>query len=257
MDLGMCKTGSVMVPCPDFERTLAIWKARPELDLGIHLTLNSEWGTRYGWGPILPKRQVPSLVNPNGIMWPTEGELREHMVIPEALQEMEAQILRVLEAGVQPTHMDDHMGSYWQHPDLEDGALQLARKYNLPMNPIHIDEMRQQDYVVADAVWMFTSNLLPEVVDPSIRKRVYSDWMRKLKSGVHLLLTHIARVTDDYRNKIQAAYFRQGDYAYWTSAEAAALAKELGITFIGYRELQELQAKNWGPEKPLEAGPGR
>lgn len=245
MDVGMCKTGGVMVPCPDSGRTLGIWQERPELDLGIHLTLNSEWGTRYGWAPVLPRSAASSLYNPDGIMWGTEQELREHMIVEEALQEMEAQIRCVLDAGLRPTHMDDHMGCYWQHPDLVRGAMALAKKHNLPMNPIHIEEMRQQGYVCADAVWQFTTNLLPEVRDPSIRKRVYDDWMRGLKPGVHLLLTHIARVSDDYRQKIQAAYIREGDYRYWTSPEAVALASELGITFIGYRELQELQARNW------------
>ena len=110
MEMGMCKTGSVMVPCSDWDRTLAIWQDRPELDLGIHLTLNSDWGAQYGWGAVLPQSQVPSLYSPDGIMWQTEQELREHMVVAEALQEMEAQILRVLEAGVKPTHLDDHMG---------------------------------------------------------------------------------------------------------------------------------------------------
>jgi hypothetical protein len=125
MGVGMCKTGSVMVPCPDFDRTLAIWKERPDLDLGIHLTLNSEWGAHYGWRPVLPRSQVPSLYSPEGIMWPTEGELREHVVVAEALHEMEAQILRVLEAGAEPTHVDDHMGCYWQHPDLKRGAMKV------------------------------------------------------------------------------------------------------------------------------------
>lgn len=245
MDVGMCKTGSVMVPCPDFERTLAIWGEHPELDLGIHLTLNSEWGTRYGWSPVLPESQVPSLYSPDGIMWQTEQQLQDHMVVSEALQEMEAQILRVLEAGLHPTHLDDHMGCYWQHPDLKDGAMQLARAYNLPMNPIHIDEMRRRGYIVADAVWMFTSNLLPEVVDPSIRTKAYDQWMRSLKAGVHLLLTHMARDTQDLKSTIPMAHFRVGDHAYWTRPKTQALADELGIIFIGYRELQDLQAKHW------------
>jgi hypothetical protein len=249
MDVGMCKTGSVMVPCPDFERTLAIWQARPELDLGIHLTLNSEWGTGYGWTPVLSQIQVPSLYNPDRVMWPTEQALREHMVVDEALQEMEAQIRYVLESGVEPTHIDDHMGCYWQHPDLQQGAMQLAKQYNLPMNPIHIDEMRRHGYVVADAVWMFASNLFPEILDPSIRPKTYNDWLRRLEPGVHLVLTHIARESEDLRSKVPMTHLREGDYAYWTSSETEALAKELGITFIGYRDLQELQARNWGLER--------
>ena len=38
MKRGMVKTGSVMVPCPDFERVASIWKDNPDLDLGLHLT---------------------------------------------------------------------------------------------------------------------------------------------------------------------------------------------------------------------------
>jgi hypothetical protein len=55
---------------------------------------------------------------------------------------MEAQILRALEAGVERTHMDDDMGCYWQHPELKWGAMALAKEYNLPVKPIHIEEMR-------------------------------------------------------------------------------------------------------------------
>jgi chitin disaccharide deacetylase len=159
MEVGMCQAGSVMVPCPDFERLLSICQHSPELDLGIHLTLNSEWGTRYGWPPVLPRSQVPSLYNADGILWPTEGELKRHMDVHEALREVEAQVTRVLEAGVEPTHVDDHMGCYWQHPDLADGVIELARTYNLPMNPVDRDKMRKQGYLFPDAFWMFTNNL--------------------------------------------------------------------------------------------------
>jgi predicted glycoside hydrolase/deacetylase ChbG (UPF0249 family) len=242
---GMCKTGGVMVPCPDFPRTLEIWKQRPELDLGVHLTLNSEWGARYGWRAVLPRRQVPSLYTPGGLLWPTPPDLRQHMHVDEALREMEAQLQRVLEAGVQPTHMDDHMGCYWLTPELQRGAMQLARRYGLPMNPIHIREMRAQGHVVPDAVWLFLSNILTDALDPDVRRMTYDDWMRRLRPGVHLLVTHIARMSDGYRSLIPQPYYRAGDHAYWTSAATRRLAEDLGITFIGYRELQQLQARKW------------
>jgi hypothetical protein len=136
------------------------------------------------------------------------------------------------------------MGCYWQHPELKQGAMQLSKKNSLPINPIDIPDMRQQGYVCADAVWMFTFNILLDMVNPSVRMKVYDNWMRRLKPGVHLLLTHISRMSDDYRSKIPVPFFREGDYAYWTSKTTQTLANELGIKFIGYRELQQLQAKN-------------
>jgi predicted glycoside hydrolase/deacetylase ChbG (UPF0249 family) len=246
MEAGMCRTGSVMVPCPDFERLLSIWQQRPELDLGIHLTLNAEWGTRYGWPGVLPRSEVPSLYGPDGLLWPTPEALKEHMVVGEALREVEAQIERIVEAGLAPTHVDDHMGCFWQHPDLVEGVVALARTHNLPMSPGKEQTLRAQGYVFPDASWMFTYNLIGDDVDPSIRFKTYDDWMRGLEPGVHRLLTHIARVSEDYRSRIFGAWFRQGDYAYWIRPETRALASELGITFIGYRELQQVQAENWG-----------
>jgi len=245
MEIGMCKTGSVMVPCPDFERVVSIWQKRPELDLGIHLTLNSEWGTQYGWSPILPESQVPSLYNPDGLMWGTEWELKEHVNVDEALMEIEAQILKVLEAGLTPTHVDEHMGCYWWNFDLTNGVMQLARKYNLCMLPVDISKMRTMGYVFPDSFWQFASNMIGEEKGSTIRKKVYDDWLQNLGPGVHQVMTHIANVTEDYASKVHGAHFRHGDYVYWTSPETKALAEALGITFIGYRELRQLQAANW------------
>lgn len=245
MEVGMCKTGSVMVPCLDFERLVSLWQQNPELDLGIHLTLTSEWGTHYGWRPVLPESVVPSLYNPDGIMWQTEGELEAHMNVTEALMEIEAQILRVLEADLKPTHIDDHMGCYWLHPNLADGVMQLAKEYSLCMNPVDMAKMRRMGYVFPDSFWQFASNMIGEKRNPSIRKKVYNDWLRNLGPGVHQVMTHIAWMTEDYASKVRGAHFRYGDYVYWTSPETQALAEELGITFVGYQELQELQASNW------------
>jgi predicted glycoside hydrolase/deacetylase ChbG (UPF0249 family) len=262
MQAGMCKTGSVMAPCPDFERLASIWRQNPALDLGIHLTLTSEWGEHYGWSPVLPQSRVPSLYNPDGIMWQTESELREHMDIAEALMEIEAQILRVLEAGLQPTHIDDHMGCYWLHPDLANGVMLLARKYELCMNPVDIPKMRALGYVFPDSFWQFASNVIGEEIDPGIRKRVYDDWLRNLKPGLHQVMTHIARMTEDFASKVRGAHFRYGDYLYWNDPETKEFAEKLGITFIGYRELQRLQSASWRSgtaqnQSPWPASSGR
>lgn len=69
MKMGMFKTGSVMVPCPDFERVVSIWKDNPHLDLGLHLTLTSGHRESYRWKPILPRSKVPRLYNPDGYIW--------------------------------------------------------------------------------------------------------------------------------------------------------------------------------------------
>lgn len=249
MKLGMVRTGSVMVPCPDFDRVAGIWRDDPHLDLGIHLTLNSDWGGTYGWGGILPKTQVPSLYNAEGILWRTPWQLRLHMDVDEAALELEAQIVKALKAGLRPTHIDAHYGNYYDSADLAKKVMKLSRRYNLPMKPHreHRKKMRRQGFVFPDSMWMFFK-LYGEKNNPEIRKRVYDDWLRELQPGVYELVIHPSYMGGEWSDIIGDfnSRFRLGDYRYWSDPETKALAESLGIIFIGYRELQLLQAKNFG-----------
>src|SRR5437016_7148531 len=56
---------SVMFPCPWYQETVEILKRHPEVAVGIHLTLNSEW-RNYRWGPVTGREAVPTLVDSNG-----------------------------------------------------------------------------------------------------------------------------------------------------------------------------------------------
>ena len=248
MKLGMIKTGSVMVPCPDFNRVAKIWKNDANLDLGIHLTLNSDWGKKYGWGSVLPKTKVPSLYNAEGNLWRTPNDLRAHMKVDEAILELEAQIMKCLEAGINPTHIDPHYGCYYDSLDLAKKVMNLSKKYNLPMKPhyLHRGEMRRLGFVFPDSMWLFFK-LIGEKYDRNIRKRVYDNWLKELQPGVHELVIHPSYMSSEWSEIIGGfnSYLRLGDYKYWSDPETKALADSLGIIFIGYRELQRLQAKNW------------
>lgn len=80
---------------------------------------------------------------------------------------------------------------------------------------------------------------------PEYRKKVYDKWLRKLKPGVHQLIIHPSFMSEEFKEYVWRPYVLTGDHAYWTSSETRALADELGIVFIGLKELQRLQANNW------------
>ena len=44
---GMVKSGSIMVPCPNYAEAVRLWRENPGIDLGIHLTVTAEWGKKY------------------------------------------------------------------------------------------------------------------------------------------------------------------------------------------------------------------
>ncbi|MEX2205752.1 MAG: polysaccharide deacetylase family protein [Myxococcota bacterium] len=120
--------GSIMVPCPGFAEMAGIARERPELDLGVHLTLNCEYES-HRWGPV--RSDVPSLAAPDGGMWRTVAETVAHAIPEEVDRELRAQIYRALEAGVDVTHIDSHMGAVF---DLRfvDIYFRLAHEFKLP-----------------------------------------------------------------------------------------------------------------------------
>ncbi len=125
---GSATCGSIMVPCPGFAEMARIARERPELDLGVHLTLNCEYDG-HRWGPV--RSDVPSLVAPDGGMWRTVRETVEHAIPEEVDRELRAQIHRALESGVDVTHIDAHMGTVF---DLKfvDVYFRLAHEFKLP-----------------------------------------------------------------------------------------------------------------------------
>ncbi|MGH0038368.1 MAG: polysaccharide deacetylase family protein [Myxococcota bacterium] len=129
LENGPASCGSIMVPCPWFEGAAAHARANPSLDLGVHLTLNAEW-PHYRWGPVAGRQAVPSLCAPDGGLWRTVEEVAVHAKPDEVAVELRAQVEKALDAGIDVTHIDAHMGTAFLPPFLPIYA-ELAREFRL------------------------------------------------------------------------------------------------------------------------------
>jgi predicted glycoside hydrolase/deacetylase ChbG (UPF0249 family) len=135
----LIKTGlpvsvSVMFPTPWYQETVEILKRHPDVSVGIHLTLNSEW-KNYRWGPVLGRVAVPTLVDADGYFFPSAQALYQNNPdLKEVEKELRAQIERARGSGLKIDYVDYHMGTVLGNPEFRDITERLAREYGLGMS---------------------------------------------------------------------------------------------------------------------------
>ncbi len=150
LERGRISSASVMLPCPWADQFLAWSREHPDHDIGVHLTLTSEW-THYRWGPVTSRSEVPGLVDGRGHLWPSREEVERHASVDEVRREIRAQVEAARAAGLEPTHVDAHMGALLGRRELVDAYLSLAEELGIPammleLTPAVLARFREQGY---------------------------------------------------------------------------------------------------------------
>jgi predicted glycoside hydrolase/deacetylase ChbG (UPF0249 family) len=239
-------SASIMVPCPWLNEVADYAKAHPDADLGLHLTLTSEWKT-YRWGPVESKDKVPSLLDPSGYLWPDTPQAIGTLKADEAELEIRAQIERAIALGIHPTHLDSHMGALFSRPDLFAVYVKVAREYKLPFLAfIAPDTPRELSSVLSNKDVLLNSVLIANPsIHPSDWKTFYANAIKNLKPGVTELIVHLGH--DDA--ELQAvmvdhadygAAWRQRDYDVVTSLEFKKTLEENHVILIRWKDLKKL-----------------
>src|SRR5947208_8244084 len=117
LDKGTISSASIMMPTPWVTEVAAYARAHPNADLGLHLTLTSEWET-YRWGSVESKDKVQSLLDSTGTFPSETAPVTAKAKPVEAERELRAQVERALALGIHPTHLDSHMGALFTSNDL-------------------------------------------------------------------------------------------------------------------------------------------
>src|SRR5204863_2996883 len=110
MEKGSVSSASIMVPCPWISEIAAYAQAHPAADLGLHITLTSE-KKYYKWGPVTSIDKVPGLVNKNGYFYSSVDSVIQNATAAEVEQEIRNQVIKGKQMGIDPTHLDAHMGT--------------------------------------------------------------------------------------------------------------------------------------------------
>ena len=126
---GLVSSGSVMMPCPWSPATGALCQRYPDVDMGVHLTLTSEWDT-YRWGPTSTREPRSGMIDGSGFFFRSVSEARERGDPRYVERELETQVDQALAHGITPTHIDTHMGVI-AHPKFISLYVGLAARYRL------------------------------------------------------------------------------------------------------------------------------
>jgi predicted glycoside hydrolase/deacetylase ChbG (UPF0249 family) len=249
-DTGLVSSGSIMVPCPWFPEIAAYARSRPQADLGLHLTLTSEWKF-YRWGPVLSKDRVASLLNADGFLYPTESDAASHADPREAEAEVRAQIERARAYGVRPTHLDSHMGTLYQSRALFEVLLRVAHDNRLPVRisrefferAPYLPSLLAPDDVVLDRIVTIGPDVPPERWDD-----FYAEAVKNLRPGVTEFVIHLAYDDEEMRAATVehpgwGAAWRQRDFDFFTGERFRQLLKENNVRLTTWRELGGLLAK--------------
>jgi predicted glycoside hydrolase/deacetylase ChbG (UPF0249 family) len=236
---GVLTTTNVIVPGPWFPEAARLLRENPDLDVGVHLALTSEW-ENIKWRPLTP---APSLVDPDGYFFPMveprdgfppKTSLRESAwKLDEIERELRAQLAMAKRHIPQVTYTWNHMGFSRLAPEVHALVARLSKEYGLvvptdlgiqPIGPVY--ESKDSGAVKADKLAAKLESLGP---------------------GLWLHIDHAA--TDDAEMRAYGhvgyewvAADRSAVLEAWTSPKVREVITRRGITLTNYRELAKAAA---------------
>ena len=131
IDAGIPFSTSVLFVGPWYQEAVEILKAHPEVSVGVHLALNSEWQD-YRWGPVLGAGGVPSLVDSVGYFHHSvPAFLESDYDLRDVERELTAQVERALRSGLTIDYVDFHMGTAAATPEMRAVVEGIAKDHGL------------------------------------------------------------------------------------------------------------------------------
>jgi len=248
-DSGLVVSGSVIVPGRFFQEVAAHAREHPDVDLGIHLALTSEF-PGYRWGPVSPKQEVATLLGPDGQFrrgWDDTSNIRWQ----DVERELRAQIAAARAAGIRPTHLDVHeFVLFTRGPILLEVLRRVARDEGLPLLGARewISGRRAMRKLPGGALELARVVWISPEIEPAEWDRFYTEQIRALPPGVSELILH--PVTDSIDAKSLTAErvnwgaaWRARDWAFVASPAFRRLLREEQIQLITWRQLDSLLAR--------------
>ena len=233
---GIMRSVEIMPVCAWFPEAVKLLNENPGLDVGIHLTLTSEW-ENIKWGPLT---HAPSLVDENGyffpMVWQREDFSEKTSIqksdwkLEEIENELRAQIELVLKHVPHASHMGGHMGFSGLDSQIVELTKKLAIEYNLEVD---FEKQNVQRFAGWDQAKSFKE-----------RENNFIKNLEKLESGTYIFIDHPAVDTPEMRAISHKGYENVAIDRDWvtkvfTSKKVKKTIDRNGIKLISYKDLKE------------------
>ena len=245
---GILTSASLVAMGAEFEQAVELARQNPGLGIGIHLVLNEH-------DPALPPSEIPSLVTSDG-KFRSRGQQFVKMtgdprMRDDAFREWDAQIKKVLAAGIKLEHIDGH-GHCHAHPRVAGVVVELARRYGIDHVRLPVEEVGWRSE--RPSAGRFASKLLlnsfalcsKRVWDGKLRfpqsffgfsegGHVSGSLVRRVGQaappGVSELMVHVGNSNTEPAG-LETGYDWEGALGAVTTYDRSAFEKEFGVQLI-------------------------
>jgi len=254
-------SASLMTPCPWAVEVGEFCISHPEVNVGVHLTFTSEW-KNYKWGPVTRNKSVISLVNKYGYFPETSEEFERNAKEEEVEIEIRNQIELAYKLGVNPTHIDNHMGSLYgfSGKSFIPIVFNFCKNYNLPFRlpkkllpelgqqltqdliELHmalVSKAREMNIPLIDFLISYPYDLSTYSDYPSF-KRMIINLIRRLRPGVSEIIIHPSIESDEIKAINPTWEKRVWEYFIFRDDDVKRVIKEEKINIISYKDLKNL-----------------
>lgn len=265
---GKISSATIMAPCAWAKEAVDFAKQNPDKCVGVHLTTTNEWGW-YRWRPLTGGK---SLLDSEGYMHHESDEFEKAADLEETRAEIKAQIDHLMRLGLNPSHLDNHMGSLY---GIETGRVEMAQllittaaEYGLPvrfpskftdaqfendMLAIHIDKAMVEQFISSFAqLGQSLGVAMPDYLIPNdwagpqkdsyenFREYVYSLYS-SFEPGVTETYMHPAIESEELKTITGAWERRVWEYKLLSDPKTHQHIEACGIRLITYRDLAQMR----------------
>ncbi len=264
MEKGVATSTSIMFPCPWVPEFVHYWKKHPGLDVGVHVTLTSEWN-EYRWGPVAGKKAVPGLVDEEGCLWDDVPRVMFKASPDEVETEIRAQVDRCVSMGMKPTHLDSHMGTVFANFAFFERYLKVGIEMGIPVmlpgghmeyiqkeNPLMLDLARQ----MGKKAWDAGLPVLDDVntgggaKSPADKKGQIIEFLHNVKPGVTQFIVHCTKPSEIFQFISGSGGMRLAETQAMCDPDIRKAVEEEKIIITTWKELKERRDKVKASETP-------